>query len=227
MSAAPNGAEPRPADLLAPWKATDKLDAKDAALFERLMAEDAEIAHRLAAAVEERQATIDLNETLPAASAGAREALFARIEAYEARRARRSGAGLSRWLAARLTGLSPGALAWSATAAALVIALQAGLLTQAYLGAGDARYETASDGREAASGQTLLVGFQPSATARDIAALLAETGAEIVGVPKPSGVFVVRIAERPMPRPDLDAAVKRLQERSAVVRFVAPPGGAN
>ncbi len=214
---------PREGDLLAPWRSVGKLDAKDSALFDRLMAEEPEMARRLEVAMEERDAVVALNEALPSPSAAARERLFARIEAEAgARRAARGGLG--RWLSARLTGLAPSTLAWGAAAAAVVIAVQAGLLTNAYLGDGPG-YRTASDGLgAAATGQTALVAFAPAATADDIARLLGETGAEIVGGPKPGGVFLVRIAEKPLAGAELDAALKRLTDRPAIVRFAAPGG---
>ncbi|HEY0292569.1 MAG TPA: hypothetical protein VGC51_09560 [Hansschlegelia sp.] len=222
MSASVNGrAEPGEGDLLAPWRATDRLDAKDAALFERLMAEDSEIARRLAVACEARDAAIALHESLPTPSAAAREKLLARIDAHEAQRSTGSAWGAVRRFGERLAALSPNALAWGAAAAALLIAVEGGLLTKAYLGSGEARYETASDGRDAVGGgQHVLVAFTPTATAEAIASLLSETKAEIVAGPKPGGVFVLRIADRAMGKPELETAVERLKARSGVVRFV-------
>ncbi len=83
-------------------------------------------------------------------------------------------------------------------------------------------YRPASHGGEAAPGQRALVGFAPGATLEDIARLMSEAGAEIVGGPKPGGVFIVRIADRPLDKPELDAALKRLQRGGSPVRFAVP-----
>ena len=76
---------------------------------------------------EELGETIHLNETLGAPSARAIEALFAKIDAEPARRPAMSlilGARIGEFFA----GLSPRTLAWLASAAALAIVLQAGLI---------------------------------------------------------------------------------------------------
>lgn len=222
MSPSKNGrgvGEPHDFDLLAPWRATGRLDAADAAALERMLAEDPDLIARLDAARDERDATVELNEALPSPSAAARQDLFARIDEHEASRAPRAS-GVMRWLSERLTGMSPRTLAWGATAAALVIATQAGLLMVSGLrGGGEATYETASDeGGAETQAPTALVAFQPGATAEQIATLLREADAEIVGGPKPGGVFVVRLSRGP-----LDAALKRFRD-SPLVRLAAPTG---
>ena len=218
------GGEPHAADLLAPWRATGRLDEADVAAIDRMLAEDPSLVDRLDVALDERDATVALNEALPAPSSAMRDRLFDRIEAHEAARAPKA-AGLMRWLSAKLSAASPGTLAWGAAAAALVIALQAGLLTKAYLAGGEATYQTASDGNAAATGATALVAFQPAATAEQIAALLGDAKAEIVGGPKPGGVFVVRLSAEPLEGAALDAALKRFRD-DPLVRFVSPGGGA-
>lgn len=223
MTATANADAPTEADLLAPWRATDRLDARDAALFERLMAEDASVAGRLAVAMEERGETVSLNEALPAPSSAARERLFAMIERDEAVRSPVKASGLGRWFSEKLAGLAPSTLAWGAAAAALVITVQGAMLTRGYLGGVVAGYDLASDGTETATaGQTVMIAFAPTATADAIAALLRETRAEIVAGPKPGGVFVLKIADGKLAKAELDAAVKRFGDRTGVVRFVAP-----
>lgn len=218
----PDAGEPHDVDLLAPWRATGRLGAEDTAALERMLAEDPSLARRLDVAMEERDDTVALNEALPAPSRASLDRLFERIEAHEASRAPRA-AGVMRWLSSKLTALSPGTLAFGATAAALVIALQAGFLTRAYLGGGGAAYETASDGTTVVvAGTTALVAFQPTATSADVAKLLTEAKAEIVGGPKAGGVFVVRLSSKPMTGDEVAAAIKRLRDATAVVRFASP-----
>lgn len=212
-------------DLLAPWAVTGRLDHDDAAALDRLLADDPDLARRLDFAAEERDETILLNEALPAPSNAARERLFAAIEAHEAARSPKT-AGVMRWLSERLSSLSPRTLAWGATAAALVIAVQAGVLTGTLVGrGGGAAYETASDGAApaGAAGPTGLVAFQPSATAADMERALREAGAEIVGGPKPGGVFVIRVTGASTPD-ELAPSLKRLRDASEVVKFAVPGG---
>lgn len=226
MSAEKTGADPRhEVDLIAPWAATDRLDREDAAALERLLADDPMLVDRIDFALEERDETIALNEALPAPSNAAREKLFAAIDAHEAKRAPKA-AGVMAWLSEKLASFSPQTLAWGATAAALVIALQAGVLTGTILGGGgEATYQTASDGSATAPqpGPTGLVSFQPTATAADVEKALKEVGAEIVGGPKPGGVFVIRVAGATTAE-ELEPSLKRLRDHADVVKFAAPGG---
>ena len=223
------------ADLLAPWSAIDRLDAADAAALERMLAEDPELARRLAFAAEERDETVALNEALPAPSRAGLDRLFERIEADERARAPKT-AGLMRWLSGKLSLASPGQLAWGATAAAVVIALQAGLLAGAYLDpTGEGTYQTASAPEAAPPppaaspdaalrrslappplarrAATILLAFEPSATAAEIAAALTEAKVEIVAGPKPGGVFVGRPTGLPA------EAIVALKAKSGIVKL--------
>lgn len=216
-----NPHDPTEGDLLAPWRAVDRLDAEDDAAFERLMREDPSLARRLDVAVEERDATVDLNETLPSPSAAVREALFARIEAEQAMGA--PGKDFGRWLATKFAGLSPSTLGWAAATAALVIAMQAGLLVTGALKDAPGGHVVASGGGGlTAAGQRALIAFAPAATAEQIAALLRDAHAEIVGGPKPGGVFVIRLADQPMAEAELGAALDALRKQTGVVRFAVP-----
>ena len=209
-------------DLIAPWKTTERLDHDDAEMFDRLLADDPALARRLDAAMEEREAAVDLNEALPTMSRAAMDRLFQRIDAHEAERAG-SPYGALHWLLSKLTGFQPTTIALGAAAAALVIALQAGLLTRAYVTSGGGAYQTASDGASIdASGTTALVTFEPAATAEQIAAALRSVRAEIVAGPKPGGVFVIRLSDERLSSEQLDAALKPLKDARGVVKLVAP-----
>ena len=79
---------------------------------------------------EELAETIHLNETLGAPSARAMEKLFAAIDAEEARAPRRQRSfDLGGRISEFLSGFAPRTLAWSATAAAVAILLQAAVIT--------------------------------------------------------------------------------------------------
>ena len=111
---------------LLPWHAAGTLSRRDAQRVEDALARDPELARRYALVREELGETIHLNETLGAPSARAMEKLFAKIDAEPARRQAASfnlGGRVSEFFAS----LSPRTLAWSASAAAIAILLQAGL----------------------------------------------------------------------------------------------------
>ena len=105
----------------------ERLSRRDAQRVEEALASDPELARRYALVREELGETILLNETLGAPSARAMETLFAKIDAEPARKPAPSlnlGARIGGFFAS----LSPRTLAWSASAAAIAILLQAGLI---------------------------------------------------------------------------------------------------
>ena len=117
---------------LLPWHAAGTLSRRDAQRVEDALANDPELARRYALVREELGETIHLNETLGAPSARALEKLFAKIDAEPARRQAQSlnlGSRIGEFFAS----LSPRTLAWSASAAAMAILLQAGLLADIML----------------------------------------------------------------------------------------------
>src|SRR2546423_11232549 len=116
-------------EALLPWHAAGTLSRRDAHEVEQALAGDTDLATQYATVQQALVETIGLNESLGAPSARAMQKLMADIEAdvSTARRAR-SSFNLGEWLSERLSSFSPRTLAWSATAAALAVGLQAGLL---------------------------------------------------------------------------------------------------
>jgi hypothetical protein len=119
--------EPDDIEALLPWHAAGTLSARDARHVGEALDRDPALARQYAAILEEYAATIGLNESLGAPSSRAMQKLFTAIDAEPAQpRARRPGMG------ARLTGffanLSPKALAWCASVAAIALVLQAVLI---------------------------------------------------------------------------------------------------
>jgi hypothetical protein len=217
-------------DLL-PWHAAGTLDHRDMKRVEAALAEDPELARRYELVREELGETIHLNETLGAPSARAMEALFAKIDAEPARRPAISlnlGARIGEFFA----GLSPRTLAWSASAAALAIVLQAGLIAGIMLNeTGPAGYATASAPTSvsgegsigmptAFQGDYALIRFQPRANAAEITQFLETNKLSVAGGPSAGGLYRVRIAAAKLPKTDLDRLVKTLQENK-VVGFIA------
>ena len=116
-------------EALLPWHAAGTLSRREAQMVEQALAADADLAAQYETVREDLAETIVANESLGAPSARAMQKLMADIEAdaSTARRAR-SRFNLGEWLSDKLSSFSPRTLAWSATAAALAIVLQAGLL---------------------------------------------------------------------------------------------------
>jgi hypothetical protein len=203
-------------EALLPWHAAASLSRRDAERVERMIAGDRELARRLDFAREELRETIRLNEALGMPSERARQSLFARIDAEPARAAK-TWSGLASRLAHFIAGVSPRTLAWAATAATLVLALQAGIITAGLIGQqGGPATELASIG---ASSQGLaIVRFAPAADAAAIAAFLLAHKASMVDGPGSSGTYTIRLPET---GPARDDVVKRMQAQPAIVEFVA------
>ena len=206
---------------LLPWHAAGTLSRRDARRVEEALARDPELARRYALVRDEFGETIHLNETLGAPSAHAMEKLFAKIDAEPARKA-----GMSLNLGARVAeffaSLSPRTLAWSASAAALAILLQAGLIASVVIKDKSAGgYETASaPSTDPGVGAFTLIRFAPQATQDDVTKFLEANKLSIAAGPMAGGLYKVRVAVTGLPKAELATIVKKLQE-DKVVGFIA------
>ncbi len=206
---------------LLPWHAAGTLDHRDTRRVKAALAEDPELARRYELVREELGETIHLNETLGAPSARAVDALFAKIDAEPARKPVVSlnlGARIGEFFAS----LSPRTLAWSASAAALAIVLQAVVIGGVLLKEKDTGgYETASAPTTVSGeGSYVLIQLQPQANAGAITNFLETNKLSIAGGPSAGGIYRVRVAAKKLAKPDLDRVVKELQHNT-VVGFVA------
>ena len=128
-----------------------------------------------------------------------------------------------------------GSASWlpvATAAACLVILVQAGtiglLLTNPDVieGPGEGRVtrnlkpELAGNNNEG----TVLIRFNPNATAKDITALLNTLEATIVEGPKLGGVYRVRISSKPLKTEQIDAILKQMRERSDIITDVVSKG---
>ena len=223
MNATNKAPERSEIEELLPWHAAGTLSRRDAQRVEEALAHDPELARRYALVREELSETIHLNESLGAPSPGAMEKLFARIDAEPTRGAggagRKIGAGISGFLA----GLSPRTLAWSASAAAIAILLQAGFLADfALKQKAPSGFETASAPSTAPDvGAFTLIRFAPQASFDDIDKFLQANKLSIVAGPVPGGLYKVRVADKALPKTALDAVVKKLGQDKLVSFIVA------
>src|SRR5258708_4443941 len=189
---------PEDVELLLPWHAAGTLSRRDAARVEQALANDNQLAARYELVREELGEAIRLNENLGAPSTRAMEALFAKIDAEPAR-APKSTFQLTAWLTDLVTSFSPRTLAYGATAAALAIVLQAGILAGVFVKQGTVGFEQASYHQGVSTGAYVNVRFKPEASVADITGFLSSNKATIVESPKSTdGFFKVRVAEKAM-----------------------------
>ncbi len=208
-------------DLL-PWHAAGTLTRRETQRVEAALANDPELARRYELVREELAQTIHLNETLGAPSVRAMQTLFAKIDAEPARSPKVS-INLGARIGELFANLSPRTLAWSGIAAALVLMLQAGVITGIMLKEKSARggYETASaPTRAIGEGAYVLIRFQPQASAADIDRFLETHKLSIADGPSAGGLYRVRVAPTKLPKLDQARIVKTLQDNK-VVGFIA------
>lgn len=211
--------EPGELEALLPWHANGTLNARDARRVDDALARDPALARQYAVIQDEYAATIHLNESLGAPSARVMHKLFTAIDAEPARK---PSVALS--LSARITefvaSLSPRTLALSATAAALLVLLQAGVIGTVLVkdrsGYQTASYQGAS---AAAGGVVMLIRFAPEARIADINTFLGTHKASIVDGPK-AGMFRVRFGDSALSKDELARLTSQIQA-DKIVGFVA------
>ena len=206
---------------LLPWHAAGTLSRRDTLRVEEALARDPELARRYALVREELGETILLNETLGAPSAHAMEKLFAKIDAEPARKPARSlnfGARVSEFFAS----LTPRTLVWSASAAAIAILLQAGLIAGIVIkDASPVGYETASaPSTNPGVGAFTVIRFAPQASSDDITKFLEANKLQVAAGPMAGGLYKVRVSMTELPKDELARIVKQLQG-DKVVGFIA------
>jgi anti-sigma-K factor RskA len=211
-------------EALLPWHAAGTLSRRDAQRCERALASDRDLARHYEVVREELHETIHLNESLGAPSARAMERLFAAIEA-EAPPPRKFTFDLAGRISEFLSGFSPRTLAWSATAAALAILLQAAVLTSVVIrDQGGQNFGLAS--QATGDGTVALVRFAPQATVAEITKFLDAHKAVVVDGPdmQKGGLYSIRLAVTGLPKAELIKLVQRMQAESKIVEFMATKG---
>jgi hypothetical protein len=220
-------------EALLPWYAAGTLDAREADQVEAAIAANAELARRLDLVREEMTEAIILNEALGVPSARVMEKLFKAID-HERRATRNPAAraGFGGWLADLLT---PRAFAFGAGAAALLIALQAGVIAKLVMQDRPERgatYEPASEKpstpitRGFEVGAFALVRFSPQVSMAEVTRFLNSRDAMIVDGPQPGGpggLYKVRIARNYVPREEIERLIKEFQSGSGNVVATAMP----
>jgi anti-sigma factor RsiW len=218
MNTNKNEAEKLPEDveLLLPWHAAGTLSRRDAARVEQALANDNNLAARYEMVREELGEAIRLNEGLGAPSSRAMQQLFAKIDAEPARKPAMSF-DLGAWLTNFVSSFQPRTLAYGATAAALAIVLQAGILAGVFVKESTPGFTVASVtvNEDAAF---VAVRFKPEASFADITKFLSDNNAMIVGAP--TGMFKLRVSDRAVSETELSGIVRKMSA-SPVVALAA------
>jgi len=208
-------------ELLLPWYATGKLTDSEKHQVEAWLDGNPEAQSHLEIVREEMALTIESNETLGVAGAGALHRLMAAIEAEgDARpQADPQQGGFMERIAGFLGGFSPRVYATALAACLLLLIAQAGIIGALLTSTPDATFRTATGGGPATveSGIIALVAFQDAASASDIGVLMSDNEAEIIGGPAEGGLYRVRFPQTADP----DAVMNQLRAASDVVKFVA------
>jgi hypothetical protein len=219
--------EPGEIEMLLPWHAAGTLNARDAKRVEEALARDPALATQYAVIREEYAETIGLNESLGAPSTRAMTKLFAAIDAEPERKPSMS-LNLGPRISGFFAGLSPRALAWSASLGAVALLLQAGVIGAVLLkNQQSGSFQTASlsspdepitrsFGPDAPHAQ---VRFAPDARISDINALLDNYHASIVEAR--GGMFRLQFGTEPMSRDQATALMNRLKGEK-IVSLVVP-----
>ncbi|MDO9412612.1 MAG: hypothetical protein Q7T81_08575 [Pseudolabrys sp.] len=213
---ATNTEMPDDIEALLPWHAAGTLSSRDAARVENALAADPELARRYALVREELGETIVLNETLGAPSAKALNKLFAKIDAEPARKM--AGVPFGARMTSFFASLSPRTLSLAGSLAALLILVQAGFIANSVMkGQGAGGYETAStSSKDPGVGAFTMIRFAPQATQDDVTKFLDANKFAITAGPLPGGFYKVRVAVTGLPKAELAAIVKNMQEDKTV-----------
>jgi hypothetical protein len=201
-------------EALLPWHAAGTLSRRDAQRVEEALGSDQELARQYELVREELAETIRLNETLGAPSVRAMERLFAAIDAEAPRRQSRFSLDIGARIAEFIAGFSPRALALAASAAAVAIVLQAGIIT-AVLVSDENRFGTASLGEEI-EGATAFVRFSPQITAAEITRFL-QTNKVLLDGPKLEGLYQIRVVAGDKSKEELARIVKQMQQDKLII----------
>ena len=206
--------EPQDVEELLPWYVTGRVSREEARGIEAALKTMPDLAGKLAQVQREREAVSRASEVVEPAPPETLQRLLQQVETTRQWRVPKieSHSEAGGWLKAAM---GRNAVWQSALAVACVAIVALGV--QVYNPPAPNEYGLASD-INGAGGASLVVTFQPGATAGDIAALLTSLGAKIVDGPKPGGAYMVKLPSDQAS--DVDAATASLLARKDLVAGV-------
>jgi anti-sigma-K factor RskA len=206
-------------ELLLPWYVMGRLDQADAAKVETALARDPSLERQFQLIREEHDQSAHGNEAIPDRPASKADRLMRDLAR---RQAPRAASTPSVW--DRLTDFFAlpelGAVRWAAAAAALVIVLQAGVISTLTLRQSGGYLPASGETVTGDRGTVALVGFVGGATTQAVIDLLAGHDMAILDGPNASGAFTVRIGPQTMSEAERDAKIEALRGRGDVVAVV-------
>ena len=216
------------ADLL-PFYATRRLIGRDRHRVAVALAADPALQHELALILEEKAATIEVNQALGEPSRAAVDRFFRALDAeapgpVAVRPGKQPNRPEARWFATLFGGWQPRAVAFGAMAAAVVVVAQAGVIGALLSNRPAAPAATVASLSDARGGASIIVAFDPSASVSAIQAMLVSDGCTIVQGPMPGGLYGLKIGDHPPTKAEVDDMVGRLKSRPSLVRFAAAAG---
>jgi hypothetical protein len=226
--------EPQDVEELLPWYVTGRVSREEARGIEAALKTMPDLAGKLAQVQREREAVARASETVESAPPETLQRLLQQVETTRQWRVPKieSHSEAGGWLRAAMGRNA----VWQTALAAACVAIVA-LGVQLYNVPGATNGQSAAELQMAAGtstrseagfdvagsingagGATLLVTFQPGATAGDIGTLLTGLSAKIVDGPKPGGAYVVQIPSTQAS--DVEAATTSLLARKDLVAGV-------
>lgn len=208
--------EPQDVEELLPWYVTGRVSREEARGIEAALKTMPDLAGKLAQVQREREAVSRASEAAEPAPPETLQRLLQQVETTRQWRVPKieSHTEAGGWLKAAMGRNA----VWQTALAAACVAIVA-LGVQLYnVPAGD-QFNVASS-INGAGGSTLIVTFQPGATAGDIGTLLTGLNAKIVDGPKPGGAYTVALPSHRAG--DVEAATSSLLARKDLVAAVLP-----
>ncbi len=214
-------------ELLLPWFVTRKLEPAEHKRVEAYLATHPDMHRQISLAEDERSSVTSDNEAMGAPLSGGLSRLMAAIDSTSASRqfeVSKLGARIQAvlvWLGSR------SALVPVATAAAVVLVAQAGVIgallwhnslppSKGIHVAADAKVET--------SGTFALAGFVPTATVEQIERALQPVGITLSDGPRAGGIYRLRLSEIKLSDTERERLLAALSANKDVIRFVAQSG---
>ena len=206
--------EPQDVEELLPWYVTGRVSREEARGIEAALKTMPDLAGKLAQVQREREAVARASETVESAPPETLQRLLQQVETTRQWRVPKieSHSEAGGWIRAAM---GRNAVWQTALAAACVAIVALGVQLYNVPAGGQFKVATNINGT---GGATLLVTFQPAATAGDIATLLTGLSAKIVDGPKPGGTYVVELPSDQAS--DVEAATSNLLARKDLVAGV-------
>ena len=206
--------EPQDVEELLPWYVTGRVSREEARGIEAALKTMPDLAGKLAQVQREREAISRSAEAVEPAPPETLQRLLQQVETTRQWRVPRIEHEAGSWLKVAMGRNA----VWQTALAAACVAIVA-LGVQLYNVPADDQFKVASN-INGAAGTTLVVTFQPGATAGDIGTLLTSLSARIVDGPKPGGAYTVELASSQTG--DVEAATTSLLARKDLVAAVLP-----